>query len=408
MDIAREENREILEEFIELVDSAQAHILEIIHARRDIPDAKTFIGSGKVEEIRLLVESTEADLVIINQALSPAQERNLTNILGCRVVDRVGLILDIFAQRARTHEGKLQVELAQLKHMSTRLVRGWTHLEKQRGGIGMRGPGETQLETDKRLIADKIKQVKAQLDKVLSQRQLSRRARVKNQIPVVAIVGYTNAGKSSLFNRLTGAEVYAENRLFATLDATLRRVEIPGAGPCILVDTVGFIRHIPHDLVASFRSTLEEAREADLLIHLVDCADELQEEKMLEVVKVLKEIEADQVPVMTVMNKIDRAGLAGRLDINPLDQSQRCWVSAQTGEGMALLMQSIASHFQGAFCDIEVRLLPEQGKERASLFELGEVLSEQFNEQGESCLRLRVSAQAKSQLMARHDIQVHG
>ena len=295
VDFEDEHNREDLEEFYELVNSAQAEIGQLITTKRSAPDAKYFVGSGKAQEIADAVKLHEADVVIVNHALSPAQERNLERLVECRVLDRVGLILDIFAQRARSHEGKLQVELAQLRHMSTRLVRGWTHLERQKGGIGLRGPGETQLETDRRLLQDRIKQLLKRIDKVRQQRALGRQSRKKSDVPTVVIIGYTNAGKSTLFNQMTQANVYAEDRLFATLDATLRSVHLPGAGKIILADTVGFIRHIPHDLVVAFRSTLEETTEASLLIHLVDASDPLRDDKIHEVEKVIAEVGASEI-----------------------------------------------------------------------------------------------------------------
>ncbi|MDH5594205.1 MAG: GTPase HflX, partial [Gammaproteobacteria bacterium] len=266
--------REELDEFRELVVSAGAEPVAVVVGSRKTPDPKFFVGTGKVEEIRDAIINNEAEVVLFNHALSPAQERNLERELKCRVLDRTGLILDIFAQRAQTHEGKLQVELAQLVHMSTRLVRGWTHLERQKGGIGLRGPGETQLETDRRLLNDRIKQINKRLEKVQKQRDQGRRSRRRADIPTVSLVGYTNAGKSTLFNRLSGASVFAANQLFATLDPTLRRLELPTGQPVIIADTVGFIRHLPHDLVAAFRSTLEETRQADVLLHVIDAHDE--------------------------------------------------------------------------------------------------------------------------------------
>lgn len=393
IDFEDENNREDLEEFYELVDSAGAQITQVITTKRSAPDAKFFIGSGKAQEIADAVKLHEADVVIFNHALSPGQERNLERLVECRVIDRVGLILDIFAQRARSHEGKLQVELAQLRHMSTRLVRGWTHLERQKGGIGLRGPGETQLETDRRLLQDRIKQLLKRIDKVRQQRALGRRSRKKSDVPTIAIIGYTNAGKSTLFNQMTSADVYAENRLFATLDATLRSVHLPGAGKVILADTVGFIRHIPHDLVVAFRSTLEETSEASLLIHLVDASDPMREEKMLEVQKVIKEVEADDVPQLIVFNKIDRLEplVESKVDFNDAGLPERVWVSAKMNQGIDLLNDALAAFFKGEFVKVEVVLPPHAGQRRAQLFELGKVDNEHFDEQGLAHIRMTLT-----------------
>ncbi len=295
-------------EFIELVHSAGATDVAFVTGSRQSPDSRLFVGRGKVEEIHQQVSLYDAEVVIFDHTLSPAQERNLEKELQCRVLDRTGLILDIFAQRARSHEGKLQVELAQLKHISTRLVRGWTHLERQKGGIGLRGPGETQLETDRRLLNIRIKQINKRLEKVKNQREQGRQSRKKADIPTVSLVGYTNAGKSTLFNQMTQAEVYAADQLFATLDPTLRRLDLPNQQPIILADTVGFIRHLPHDLVAAFRSTLQETIEADLLLHVIDVSDEQRDLYCEQVQKVLREIGADNMPQIEGMNNIDCDG----------------------------------------------------------------------------------------------------
>src|SRR5687767_12352888 len=298
-----------LEEFTDLARSAGASIATVLTARIERPNPATLIGSGKLEEVKAAADATGADLVLVNHALTPVQERNLEKALERRVVDRTGLILDIFAQRARSHEGKLQVELAQLRHMATRLVRGWTHLERQRGGaIGLRGPGETQLETDRRLLQKRLEQLQRRLDKVEVQRTQMRRARMRSELPRIALVGSTNAGKSTLFNALTGAAAYAADQLFATLDPTVRRIALPGGG-AVLADTVGFVRDLPHELVAAFRSTLSEAREADLLLHVVDAADPLREERIAQVDAVLTEIGASEIPQLLVYNKIDRIGI---------------------------------------------------------------------------------------------------
>src|SRR5690606_19381700 len=324
-----------LEEFSELARSAGATVASLVTARLDRPNPATLLGSGKLEEVKAVCEATGADLVLVNHPLSPGQERNLEKVLERRVVDRTGLILDIFAQRARSHEGKLQVELAQLRHMATRLVRGWTHLDSQRGGaIGLRGPGATQLETDRRLLQKRGDQVQKRLEKVEVQRDQMRRARVRSELPRVALVGYTNAGKSTLFNALTGAGAYAADKLFATLDPTVRKLELPG-GSVILADTVGFVRDLPHELVAAFRSTLAEARDADLLLHLVDAAGPLRDERIAQVDAVLEEIGAGDIPQLLVFNKIDRIeGAAPRHDQphgaagNGQPQRERVWISA--------------------------------------------------------------------------------
>ncbi|MCW8909930.1 MAG: GTPase HflX, partial [Gammaproteobacteria bacterium] len=305
MDLNDEHRRENLNEFKELATSAGASVVDVVTTRRYSPDPKYFIGRGKADEILQLIEANQIDLVLFNHALSPSQERNLEGLFKCRVLDRTGLILDIFAQRARTFEGKLQVELAQLKHLSTRLIRGWTHLERQKGGIGLRGPGETQLETDRRLLGQRMKQINKRLTKVRKQREQGRQARQKAEVPTIALVGYTNAGKSTLFNMLTESDVYAQDQLFATLDPTLRRLELNDGQSVIMADTVGFIRHLPHDLVEAFRSTLQETEQAHLLLHIIDAADELRLDNIDAVDGVLKEIGADEVPQIQIMNKID-------------------------------------------------------------------------------------------------------
>ncbi|MGH8083621.1 MAG: ribosome rescue GTPase HflX, partial [Lysobacter sp.] len=334
-------DEDLLEEFADLARSAGASVAAVLTARIDRPNAATLIGSGKLDEVKAAAEASGADLILVNHALSPGQERNLERLLERRVVDRTGLILDIFSQRAQSAEGKLQVELAQLKHMSTRLIRGWTHLERQRGGsIGLRGPGETQLETDRRLLQKRLEQLQKRLDKVEVQRTQMRRARMRSELPRVALVGYTNAGKSTLFNAMTGAEAYAADQLFATLDPTVRRIDLPGGG-AVLADTVGFVRNLPHDLVAAFRSTLSEAREADLLLHVIDAADPLRDERIAQVDAVLKEIGAGDLPQVLVFNKIDRLdGAVPRID-RPGEEKLRVFVSARDGQGLDLLRTAL-------------------------------------------------------------------
>lgn len=393
LDILDHEHSEDLAEFRELVDSAGVTEVAFVTAKVSSFNSRTLLGKGKVDEIAMLAEAQEADVIIVNFALSPSQERNLANDCQVRVVDRVGLILDIFAQRAQSHEGKLQVELAQLRHMSTRLVGGWTHLERQKGGIGLRGPGETQLESDRRLLQERMVQLEKRLAKVRGHRTLSRKARAKNELPTVVLVGYTNAGKSTIFNAITAADVYAEDRLFATLDTTIRRVHLPGVGACALADTVGFIRHIPHDLVAAFRSTLEEAVNADLLLHIIDASDPRRYEKIHDVQTVLAEIGAEKVPSILVFNKVDACQPAIEPYLSAMsDEHQReAWVSAHSDESMHLLIRAIAEQLEGEQVYVRIGLKPEQGKERARLYATGQVLSEQFDEAGWAWLELRLS-----------------
>jgi len=335
LDFPQENNREELDELRELVVSAGAQPVAVVRGSRRSPHPRYFVGTGKAEEIRVAVEEHNAEVVLFNHVLSPSQERNLEGLLKCRVLDRTGVILDIFAQRAQSHEGKLQVELAQLKHLSTRLVRGWTHLERQKGGIGLRGPGETQLETDRRLLGARIKQLKKRLDKVRGQRHQGRRNRKRQDAITVSLVGYTNAGKSTLFNRVSGAGVLAEDKLFATLDPTLRRVDVGTGEHIVLADTVGFIRHLPHDLVAAFHSTLEETREAELLLHVVDASSDRRDENIDAVNIVLNEIEANEVPQIIVYNKVDMLpDTPTRVDRDEQGRVWRVWVSAKTGAGI--------------------------------------------------------------------------
>lgn len=364
--------------------SAGATVVGTLNARLERPNPRYFIGTGKAEELRQHKAALDADLILVNHALSPVQERNLEKLTECRVVDRTGLILDIFAQRARSHDGKLQVELAQLKHMSTRLVRGWTHLERQRGGaIGLRGPGETQLEIDRRLLADRVKQLQKRLDKVEVQRTQARRSRERSALPVVALVGYTNAGKSTLFNAMTGADVYAADQLFATLDPTLRRIDGLECGPVVLADTVGFIRDLPHDLVAAFRSTLAEAREADLLLHVIDASDPDRDTRVADVEAVLAEIGAADLPQVLVYNKIDLLDSdVERVERFERDGPARAWVSARDGLGMDSLLQAISHALASERIHQTLLVPPESGRLRARLHELGMVSSEQVRDDG--------------------------
>jgi GTP-binding protein HflX len=329
-------------EFSALAASAGTLSVGLVLATRARPDPKYFVGSGKAEEIRACAEQHDADVVLVDQTLSPSQERNLEKLTGRRVLDRNGLILDIFAQRARSFEGKLQVELAQLSHLATRLVRGWTHLERQKGGIGLRGPGETQLETDRRLIAKRIRTLKTRLEKLARQRDTSRHVRREVPVPTVALVGYTNAGKSTLFNALTGSATYVADQLFATLDPTVRQVKLAGVGEVVLADTVGFVRALPHELVAAFRSTLQEARDADLLLHVVDSSDPLRDERIEQVREVLRGIGAGEIRELVVFNKIDLAAEKPRIVAGPDAVATQAWASAVTGEGLAGLREALA------------------------------------------------------------------
>ncbi|MCC8469239.1 ribosome rescue GTPase HflX [Xanthomonas phaseoli] len=378
---------DVMEEFADLAKSAGATVAATLTARIDKPSPSTLIGSGKLEEVKAAAEATGADLVLVNHTLSPGQERNLERYLERRVIDRTGLILDIFAQHARSHEGKLQVELAQLRHMATRLVRGWTHLERQRGGsIGLRGPGETQLETDRRLLQKRVEQLQQRLEKVEVQRTQMRRARMRSELPRIALVGYTNAGKSTLFNVLTGAEAYVADQLFATLDPTVRRIALPG-GSAILADTVGFVRDLPHELVAAFRSTLSEARDADLLLHVVDAADPLREERILQVDEVLQAVGAGDLPQLLVFNKIDKIeGAEVRHDaqdgIPDPARRERVWVSARDGRGLEELQHALGQRLDLRHLTGQLRLPPSAGRLRSRLHQLEVVRNEQIDEEG--------------------------
>jgi len=371
------------QEFIDLARSAGAEVLAVVGGSRRQPDPGLFVGSGKADEIAETVASTCAELVIFNHELSPSQERNLERLLKARVLGRAGLILDIFAARARSHEGKLQVELAQLQHIVTRLVRGWTHLERQRGGIGMRGPGESQLETDRRLIRDRIASLKRQLETVRQRRARSRAARDKREVPTVSLVGYTNAGKSTLFNAMTGNQTFASSQLFATLDTTVRRLDLPGGDPVVVADTVGFIRDLPHDLIAAFRATLEEARDATLLLHVVDAADPERATRIEQVRAVLDEIGAVEVPVLQVFNKIDlREDEHPRIERDEAGVAARVFVSARTGVGLDLLREAIAERVRESVQRYELVVPPQAARLRSQLFERHAVLAESLDDEG--------------------------
>ena len=392
------------EEFAELARSAGAVVAAELLSSRRRPDARFFIGKGKLDELQKLIEQDDAEIVIFSAALSPSQERNLERALRCRVLDRAGLILDIFAQRARSFEGKLQVELAQLRHLSTRLVRGWTHLERQKGGIGLRGPGETQLETDRRLIGDRIRQLKERLDNVDTRRTMNRRNRVRAEMPTVALVGYTNAGKSTLFNALTDADVYVKDQLFATLDPTVRRLDLPEGEHVVLADTVGFVRDLPHELIAAFRSTLQEAREADLILHLIDASDPNRWQRVRQVNSVLKQLDADQIPQIRVYNKIDKLDRQPRITNNRDGEGRAVWLSAITGEGIPMLKDAIARRLRQKTVQRVIHLLPAQGRQRAKLFELGAVTSEELLPEGGWTLELKMTEKDLRRFLKRENL----
>ena len=394
------------QEFQDLALSAGADMVALVTVSRHMPTAKFLIGSGKVEELRDLVKESEAELVIFNHTLTPSQERNLERVFECRVLDRTGLILDIFAQRARTHEGKLQVELAQLDHMSTRLVRGWTHLERQKGGIGLRGPGETQLETDRRLLRVRIRQIKQKLEKVRSQREQARRGRRRADIPSVSLVGYTNAGKSTLFNALTTSEVYAADQLFATLDPTLRRLELDDLGPVVLADTVGFIRHLPHKLVEAFRATLEESSNSDLLLHVIDSHEPERDQQIEQVMAVLGEIGANELPILEVYNKIDLVeGVEPQIQRDGDGKPERIWLSARDGKGLELLRQAVAELLGEDLFVGTLRLPQRLGRLRAQFFELNAVQSESHDEAGDTLLAIRLPRAELNRLVSREGLK---
>ncbi|MBP9721950.1 MAG: GTPase HflX [Gammaproteobacteria bacterium] len=381
IDFSKQHNVEDYTEFKTLVISAGVHPVSIIGGSRDVPDSKYFIGTGKAEEVRGVVKANKVSLVIFNHTLTPAQTRNLEKLLECRVIDRTGLILDIFAQRAKTFEGKLQVELAQLNYMATRLVRGWTHLERQKGGIGLRGPGETQLETDRRLLRKRIDYILQRLEKVRLQREQNRRARQKVAIPTVSFVGYTNAGKSTLFNRLLHENLYAADKLFATLDPTLRGMNLPDVGKVIFADTVGFIRHLPHDLVEAFKATLEETAMSDLLLLIIDLSDPEYQAKLEQVKLVLEEIEADQLPIIEVYNKIDNiTGIEPKIERDDNGNISKVWLSALTESGLDLLRTAVVERLSKGVVQLKLKIPFMRGDLRSRLFSLGAVKNEEMLE----------------------------
>lgn len=401
--LSQDSASEDLQELEMLVSSAGVQSRAVMTANRSSIDAKFFLGSGKAAELAQAVAELQVDLIIFNHALTPAQTRNLELLCQCRVIDRTTLILDIFAQRARSYEGKLQVELAQLKHLSSRLVRGWDNAERQKGGIGMRGPGETRLETDRRLVREKITALLLKLDKVGKQREQGRKARQRAEIPVVSLVGYTNAGKSTLFNRLTSADVYAADQLFATLDPTLRQVKLPEFGSIIFADTVGFIRHLPHDLVAAFKSTLQESRDADLQLHVIDVADQRMADNIKQVQLVLHEIDADQVPQLLVFNKIDQTEQQARIEYNEQSEPIAVYISAKQGLGIELLLQVIRERLADDYMQLDLKLPADAALWRARLHELSAVQTESFTDLGETQLRIVLSKAQWARLVKQSD-----
>lgn len=389
-----------LTEFVELAHAGGVITVAQVTGTRDVPNPHFWVGTGKLKEIEALVSEFQAEVVLFNHTLTPSQERNLERALQCRVLDRTGVILDIFAQRAHSFEGKLQVELAQLKHLSTRLVRGWTHLERQKGGIGLRGPGESQLETDRRLISQRIKFVNKRLEKVSQQRELSRKARRRAQLPIVSLIGYTNAGKSTLFNQLTQANVWVADQLFATLDATLRRVTLPDKTTFILADTVGFIQQLPHELVAAFRATLEETRQATLLLHLVDASDTERQLRIKQVNQILTELGAADIPQIIIYNKIDRLDSCSTCcEQDELGRVTKIWLSATLGIGIDLLYQVLSEQLNHHQVHHNVCVPVQAGDLRARLFANAVVLREQYADNGDSLLEIQMPAWHFAQLI---------
>ena len=404
LDIRQIQDPDDLNEFELLADSAGADRLALVTGSRARPDAKYFVGSGKAQEIAELVREYDADIVLFNHNLSPSQERNIEALVQCRVLDRTGLILDIFAQRARTYEGKLQVELAQLNHLSTRLVRGWTHLERQKGGIGLRGPGETQLETDRRLLQVRVTQLKTKLEKVRQTRAQGRARRQKSDVPTISLVGYTNAGKSTLFNRLVDENIYAADKLFATLDPTLRRLDWQGVGRVVLVDTVGFVRHLPHELVESFHATLEETLEADLLLHVIDSSSEDMHEQIQAVKNVLAEIDND-VPVLNVYNKIDITDEPAHIGYAKEGQPNRVYVSSRQNLGMEELSLAVQQLLMGTLTTFDLTLPYNAGQFKNTLYELGVILEESYDDNGHECLTIRLPSDRLKQLLGQANLK---
>ena len=406
MSLLNQDMEEALSEFKELALAAQATIVGIIKGGRTQPEAKYFIGPGKAEELKALVALENADLILVNHELSPSQERNLEQLLNCKVVSRSGLILDIFAQRARTFEGKLQVELAQLEHLSTRLIRGWTHQERQKGGIGLRGPGETQLETDRRLLRQRIKTIHAKLKKVRQNRDQNRRARLKAELPTVSLVGYTNAGKSTLFNALTGEAHFVANQLFATLDPAMRKIELPGAQAIILADTVGFIRDLPHALIAAFKATLEETQQASVLLHVIDIANPQWREQVQAVEHVLAEIGSLEIPSVLVFNKIDlKEDWEPQIEMGK--PKAKVWISAHKRLGLDLLKEAIIHQLPEKIIEMEIYLSPQQGQLRAKLYALKAILNETLADEGGWYCKLRLSQYQKNTLFPSIPEQKH-
>lgn len=390
-----------INEFTELANSTGIQIFSTISLKLSNPKAAHFIGTGKVDELQKIVELNNIDIVIFSTELTPSQERNLEKSLQCRVLDRVGLILDIFAIRAQSFEGKLQVELAQLKHLSTRLVKGWSHLERQKGGVGLRGPGETQLEIDRQLIGHRIKKLNARLQKVSKRRNLGRKSRNKNDIPMITLAGYTNAGKSTLFNTLTNANVYADDRLFATLDSTIRSVILPAAGKAVIADTVGFINDLPDDLIKAFNSTLEESINANVLLHIVDSSDENKLDKITQVKNILQDIGAENIPNIIVMNKIDILhDFTPRIDRDENNQIYRVWVSSVKNMGIDLLYQAISEKLSGIISTKTIILKPFAGYVRSQIYDVGYVNSEKVNEFGEWILKISITKHYLDKLLS--------